>query len=271
MTTNPGGSSGIGLATVKLLLDSGAHLVVGDQTESPLQHANLSFLKTNVALWTDLLALFKLANSQHGRIDHVFANAGITGRADYFESKVDEQGELLEPSHETLDINLRGMINTSYLGIHYMRNQTPAGGSIVCTASASSFQRFHAADYTTAKHGVLGFMRGTVANIKITGAPIRINSLAPSWTVTGMIPPGGVERMGAVTQPPEAVARNVALFMADEARQGQLVYSVGGRYYEIEEAKLLPLASEIIGKNDEEAALRRLVESFGQDSEPDKK
>lgn len=137
------------------------------------------------------------------------------------------------------------MINTSYLGLYYMRHQDPVGGSIVCTASAAAFQRFRVCDYTAAKHGVLGWMRGIVPNIQSANLPIRVNSISPSWTITGLVPQELVGVMDCEWQGPEAVARSVAILMADEGRQGQLIYSVGGRFHEIEESKFLPVARSI--------------------------
>ena len=98
--------------------------------------------------WSDLLALFKKTKEVHGRVDHVFANAGITNRADYLATDLDENGDLKEPSLESLDVNLKGAINTATLGIFYMRpEQQSGGGSIVITSSIASFQRFRAVDY----------------------------------------------------------------------------------------------------------------------------
>lgn len=77
-----GGSSGIGLAAIKLL-DVGASVVTGDLNFVPLEHANLAFVKADVTKWYDLKALFKHAKQPHGQIDHVFTNAGISNRANY--------------------------------------------------------------------------------------------------------------------------------------------------------------------------------------------
>jgi NAD(P)-dependent dehydrogenase (short-subunit alcohol dehydrogenase family) len=220
----------------------------------------LSFLATDTTSWASLLALFKHAKDQHGRIDHVFSNAGISGRANYLSETFDSNGELEEPTTLTYDIDLRGMINTSYLGLYYMRHQELAGGSIVCTASAAAFQRFRVTDYTAAKHGVLGWMRGIVPNIQTAGLSIRVNAISPSWTMTGLIPPEVVEATKELCewQGAEVVARNVAFLMADESRQGQLIYSVGGRYMEIEEARLLVAAREVVGENDEDRVIAKL-------------
>lgn len=245
-----GGSSGIGLATAQILLDNGAKVVVGDVNESPLTHDNLVFVRTDVTSWSELKNLFKTAHDKHARVDHVFSNAGISGRANYLESHFDSDGELLEPTQQTFDINLRGMINTSYLGLHYMRTQDPPGGSIVCTASASAFQRFGVTDYTSAKHGVFGFMRGMVPNLMTYQIPIRINAIGPNWTASGLVPKETCHAAGVPTQSADVVGRQVAYLMADESRQGQFIWSEQGKFFEIEEAVLLPAAAKLTGWDD---------------------
>lgn len=151
------------------------------------------------------------------------------------------------------------MINTSYLGLYHFRHQEPPGGSIVCTASAAAFQRFRVTDYTTAKHGVLGWMRGMIPNIKEFDLPIRINAISPSWTLTGLVPEDVVDKLDAEWQSPLVVARSVALLMADERRQGQLIYSWAGRYMEVEEAVFLPAVKPLVGKQDEDEVIAKLM------------
>ncbi|KAF2103454.1 NAD(P)-binding protein [Rhizodiscina lignyota] len=245
-----GASSGIGLATVKLLLEHGAFVTAGDLNAIPLEHTNLSFTITDVTSWKSLTSLFKHAVQHRPIIDHVFANAGIGARADYLAENLDENGDLLEPTYATLDVNLRGMLNTSTLGVHYMRKLASESNSVVVTASASSFQRFRTVDYTTAKHGVLGFMRGMVPLMKAAGVPIRMNAIAPSWTATGLVPDFVLQKAGAALQYPEPVARSVALLMADSGRNGQLIYSSEGRFKEVEDAVLLKCVKEIIGEEE---------------------
>lgn len=241
-------------------MELGANVVVGDQQPTPITHKGLTFLETNVTSWPSLLALFKKAIELHGQVNHVFANAGIGGfRADYFASSLDETtGELLEPSSLTYDVNLKAVINTAYIGMHHMRQQqqqgTSAGGSIVLTASASSFQRFRNVDYATAKHGVVGFMRGLVPVLVTQDSPIRVNCIAPTFTHTGLVSRDDFRAMGIehLLQEPIAVAQSTAILMADAARQGQVVYSAGGRLFEIEESRLLPVVADIVGEYSEE-------------------
>lgn len=274
ITHHAGGSSGIGLATTSLLLKLGAAVVVGDINPPPpqkqQQNEKLSFVRTDVSNWTDLVNLFKHAKDRHHRVDHVFANASISSRANYLEDHfAPDTGELLEPSPTTLDINLRGVINTAYLGMHYMRTQTPPGGSVVLTASASSFQRFRVTDYTTAKHGVLGFMRGLLPALDAAELPIRVNALAPDWTATGIIPPQLVGILGDQIQGPEVVAEAAALCMVDQARQGQLIYSRGGVHREVEEGVLMPAGREIVGKGrqGDDAMLERMMRELMREME----
>ncbi|EGU72735.1 hypothetical protein FOXB_16757, partial [Fusarium oxysporum f. sp. conglutinans Fo5176] len=77
-----GGSSGIGLATVELLLSLGASVVCGD-VQAPQKDlgGTYTFIKTDVSIWRDLVALFNNTKKIYGRIDHVFANAGVGPRA----------------------------------------------------------------------------------------------------------------------------------------------------------------------------------------------
>lgn len=69
-----GGSSGIGLATTKLLVSNGAKVVVGDLNECPVKE--VVYQKVDVRDWKSQLALFKKAIETYGQIDHAFANAG---------------------------------------------------------------------------------------------------------------------------------------------------------------------------------------------------
>lgn len=239
--TSPGGSSGIGLATAELLLEHGAHVVIGDLSPPKISHPALTYQQTDVTSWIDLSNLFAEAKRTHSTIDHVFANAGIAGRADYLAATLDKAGNLLEPTGLTYDVNLRAAINTATLAIHHMRHQ-PTGGSIVITASASSFQPMCSPDYTASKHAILGFVRGMKSSLRLAGIPIRINAITPSWTETALFPRELIVAAGGVIQAAAEVAPSAALLMVDQERTGQVIYSEAGRMWEIEDAVLLPAA-----------------------------
>ncbi|KAK5999810.1 hypothetical protein QM012_005216 [Aureobasidium pullulans] len=251
-----GGSSGIGLATTKLLLSLGAKVVNGDMNP-PLSDPSLSssdsytYIRTNVVNWSELVSLFKTTLDQHGHIDHVFANAGMRPSTSYVALEEDSNGNPLEPSHLTLDVNLKGVINTASLGLHYMQKQAPpqkGNHSIVLTASPSAYHRFRAADYGVSKHGVLGLLRG-LAPVTSPHLPIRVNALCPGWTATALVTQAHYTGLNVNLTTSENVARAAVLLMADESRHGQMVLSVGDRYREVEEAVLLKaMTSEVRGQ-----------------------
>ena len=239
--TVSGGSSGIGLATAELLLKHGAIVVIGDLNLPTISHPSLTFHRTDVTSWSELSNLFKEAKRNHSTIDHVFANAGITGRADYLGENLDEQGDLLEPSFLNFDINLRAVVNTATLAIHHMRHQ-PNGGDVVMTGSAASFQPLGSPAYNSSKHGVLGFMRGLKSSLQLAGIPVRVNTITPTWTETALFPREMITSAGGAMQTSADVAPSAALLMVDRSRNGQVIYSEESRLWEIEEALLLPTA-----------------------------
>ncbi|KKY20357.1 putative short-chain dehydrogenase reductase sdr [Diplodia seriata] len=241
-----GGSSGIGLATVSLALEHGAKVVIGDLNPPPpevREHASSTFVPLDVTSWAALSEIFEKAVEQHGRIDHVFANAGVAPRTTLLEDKLDSNGKLQEPDYSVIDINLKSVLSTTALALHHMRKQQPPGGSIVLTASASSYQRFPSVDYTTAKHGVLGLLRSLSPTLSKTpsssaaadrtgtgtGTPlsqhIRVNAIAPQWTATGIVPGDAIRAAGAYCMPAAAPARSALYLMASGARSGELVFS----------------------------------------------
>ncbi|CAI7677576.1 unnamed protein product [Penicillium manginii] len=255
-----GGSSGIGRSTAQLCLNLGATVVVGDLNapDPELENAEkFKFLNVNVTDWENLRSMFDEANKLFGRIDHVFANAGVGPTTDFLDVTLDESGQLEPPNLRTIDINLLGPIYTARLASAYMSelaSQRPegAGGSIVLAASASSFQNFSAGDYTIAKHGVLGMIRGMGSNLQEKG--LRLNAIAPSWTATGIVPGDILKSLNAGVQSPEVVAQSVVLLFADPDRHGEVIYSWEGHYREVNKTDggLLASAKAILENGDNE-------------------
>lgn len=101
-------------------------------------------------------------------------------------------------------------------------------------------------------------MRGLAGHL-YPKLPIRINSIAPSWTATGLVPIDLCKAAGVPVQSAEVVGRSVALLMADGSRNQQLIYSVSGVYTEIE-TDLLKAADTIRPKpKSEEEDLQSLL------------
>ncbi|UPX20789.1 uncharacterized protein EKO05_0011009 [Ascochyta rabiei] len=274
-----GGSSGIGLATVELLTSLGATVVSAD-IQPPPKAGSFVFVQTDVSQWSSLTALFQSAIAAHGRIDFVFANAGIGPRANYLALETDAAGELQEPNRATLDVNLNSVINTATLAVHYMKSQKE-GGSIVLMGSSTSLHPVRAIDYgtspasppdlmlgdqnltqhpATAKSGVLGFGRGLSVLLSAASLPIRVNSLAPSWTATQVLP-DLADLLKAVdydAQPTAVVAKAAAYLMVDGKRHGDVVFVCEGKFKEIEKAILAPAYDKVRGSgpSDDEVLAR---------------
>ncbi|CAO2653561.1 Nn.00g029720.m01.CDS01 [Neocucurbitaria sp. VM-36] len=229
-----GASSGIGLATLRRIITQGGKVFASDLNPLPEPEASsVPFMKTNVASWKEQVDMFKAAEKEFGKIDHVFANAGISARVSLMEEDVDENGDLLPPKLDTFNVNLIGCVYTVKLGIYYLK-KNPNGGSIVVTASASSFMRFPATDYTTTKHAVLGLVRSLHGHL-YPKLPIRINAIAPSWTNTGIVPPHILAALGEGNfQSADVVGRSVTVLMASQQRHGELIYSDRGKFLELE-------------------------------------
>lgn len=73
---------------------------------------------------------------------------GVGARTRFIDDEIDPtDGELKAPDLSCVETNLLSVISTVKLAVHHMRKQE-TGGSIVLTASVSSWSRFKAVDYS---------------------------------------------------------------------------------------------------------------------------
>jgi NAD(P)-dependent dehydrogenase (short-subunit alcohol dehydrogenase family) len=251
---------------VDLCLKYGAFVVASDinpPVDDFEETDKFKFVKADVASWESLRDAFVQAEKWFGRIDHVFANAGVATTTFFLEGELDANGELAPPNMRTININLIGVLHTVHLAAHYIQKHATHRaegelGSIVVTASTSSFQNFSAGDYTITKHGILGIIRGLGYQIE---GKVRLNAVAPSWTATGMIPSEFIESLGVGVQAPEVVAKSVALLFTDQKRHAEVIYSWDGKYQEVNKAKggLLDASDELLENAcNEETVMRQL-------------
>ena len=154
-----GGSTGIGRATAIRCAADGAKVVVADinTVEAPATveaiikaGGDATFVKTNVAVASEVQALIAATVKAYGRLDGAFNNAGIEG----------EFSSILKLSEETFDrtiaVNLKGVWLCIKYQIEQMMNQG-SGGSIVSTASVAGLIGSRGASaYCASKHGVIG-------------------------------------------------------------------------------------------------------------------
>jgi NAD(P)-dependent dehydrogenase (short-subunit alcohol dehydrogenase family) len=118
-----------------------------------------------------------------GRVDCVFANAGIHHRAESF---VDLS---TESYHALLNVNLHGAFYTLREGAKHMRERAQAGdpgGSLVACGSLSMFHGLQGMEHYAAAKGALAAMIKGLA-VELGQYGVRANMLAPGFILTGFI------------------------------------------------------------------------------------
>lgn len=157
---------------------------------------NATFHASDVTSYTSLSKIFQTIFTKERRIDFVFANAGIAEHADFFSEKTSESNSAddtppPEPTglHALVDINLKSVISTSSLALHYMR-KTPANPhkSLIMTASCGGlYPSYYSPIYTATKHGVIGFARAIAPYYFHKGGGIRVNAICPGTVKTNLL------------------------------------------------------------------------------------
>lgn len=88
--------------------------------------------------WPSLSSAFDAAFRQEdGRLDFVFANAGIVEKGDFYERRDVTHGPPPDPKDMSIEINLKGVIATSYLTQHYFRANRDGGKGAVLVMTSS--------------------------------------------------------------------------------------------------------------------------------------
>ncbi|MFE9602479.1 mycofactocin-coupled SDR family oxidoreductase [Streptomyces hokutonensis] len=123
---------------------------------------------------------------QLGRLDFVVANAGISAA----QFKMTTLEEDIQAWNDVIDVNLTGVWHTCQAAIPYLLAGN-RGGSIILIGSTAGLRGVGAGPYTTAKHGVVGIMRG-LAN-ELAEDNIRVNVVHPTAVNTLMATNPGME------------------------------------------------------------------------------
>ena len=220
-----GGNSGIGLATAKLLSSQGAHLVITGRDEAKLEEARKQLgdsamgIRADVAKPGDLDRLYADIAQRFGRIDVLFANAGIAPFAP-IESVTQEHFDTL------FDVNVRGLYFTVQKALPLLSN----GASVVLNASVVAQSGIpNTSVYSATKAAVRSFGRTFAAELAPRG--IRVNVVSPGlietpfWEKVGL----SAEELDAFGEQvvgqtplrragrPEEIAATVAFLSSDEA------------------------------------------------------
>lgn len=176
-----GGTSGIGLATARRFLDGGWAVAVVGTTQEKLDRLDLEgdllARRVDVSRQDQVVDLVRAVEERWGRLDAVFANAGINGVwAPLGDLELDEW-------ERTLSVNLTGTFLTVKHSLPLLRKS--GGGSIVVTSSVNGTRMFSntgATAYACSKGAQAVFTRMVAPELAPDG--IRINTICPGWVDT---------------------------------------------------------------------------------------
>ena len=168
-----GGNSGIGLATAKQFVNEGAYVFITGRREAELAAAkkqigkNVTAIKGDVSNLDDLDRLFAQIKKEKGRIDIVFANAGVSRYAPI--------GTITEDFFDSIfDINVKGVLFTVQKALPLLRD----GGSIILNASIVGSKGLSSNSvYSATKAAVRSFARTWTTDLK--DRRIRVNAISP--------------------------------------------------------------------------------------------
>jgi len=168
-----GGNSGIGLATAKLFVSEGAYVFITGRRDPELAAAvkeigrNVSGIQGDVSNLGDLDRLFARIKREKGRLDIVFANAGVATYAPF--------GKITEEHYDSIfDINVKGLLFTVQKALPLM----PDGASIILNASIVASKGLPANSvYSATKAAVRSFARTWTTDLK--DRRIRVNAVSP--------------------------------------------------------------------------------------------
>lgn len=173
-----GGNSGIGFATAKLFVEEGAYVYITGRREQELASAvkkigkNVTGVQADVTNLKDLDRLFAQIKKEKGRLDIVFANAGIA---------------MLSPLEKVTEEHYDSIFNTNVKGLLFTVQKAlplmPDGSSIILNASivASKALGINSV-YSATKAAVRSFARTWSLDLK--DRHIRVNAVSPGFIDT---------------------------------------------------------------------------------------
>jgi NAD(P)-dependent dehydrogenase (short-subunit alcohol dehydrogenase family) len=168
-----GGNGGIGLATAKRFVAEGAYVFITGRREGELAAAvkdigrNVTAIQGDVSNLDDLDRLFGQIKREKGKLNIVFANAGI--------AKYAPVGAITEELYDSIfNINVKGLLFTVQKALPLM----PDGAAIVLNASIVASKGLSANSiYSATKAAVRSFARTWTTDLK--ARRIRVNAVSP--------------------------------------------------------------------------------------------
>ena len=168
-----GGNSGIGLATAKQFVNEGAYVFITGRREAELDAAakemgkNVTAVQGDVSNLDDLDRLFVQIKKEKGKLDILFANAGVARYA--------QLGTITEEFYDSIfNINVKGLLFTVQKALPLL----PDGASIILNASIVASKGLSSNSvYSATKAAVRSFARTWTTDLK--HRRIRVNAVSP--------------------------------------------------------------------------------------------
>ncbi|MFM9226545.1 MAG: SDR family NAD(P)-dependent oxidoreductase, partial [Actinomycetota bacterium] len=116
-----------------------------------------------------------------GKVDAVFANAGVGGRAESFATMTDEEW------HRVMRVNLDGAFYTAQEAVRHMVPRGEGGSLVFTTSGSAYFGQQRGQHYGASKAGMISMMRAIAVEHARHG--IRSNAVLPGWIESEMTAP----------------------------------------------------------------------------------
>ncbi len=183
-----GAGSGIGRAASLLFTKEGARLIAVDRADGVKDTVDMvrkaggtaEAVQADAGSEKDVIAYVDKALSAYGKLDAIWANAGVSG------GLVPLAEQTVEHWQEVLRINLIGPFLAIKHSMPHMIKQK--SGAIVCTASVAGLKSGASGHpYGASKAGVISLVQITAYSL--TGTGVRINAVCPGLIETGMTKP----------------------------------------------------------------------------------
>src|SRR6185503_149080 len=188
-----GAASGLGLAYAEVLADNGAHVTLVDIDAVGLERAAMKFRQAgcevhhaalDVADTRALREAIDAAARRYGRLDVVFANAGMSAGPGYLTETGQIGNVKLEEWRRVLDVNLTAVFATVQAAAAHMKAQK--SGRIIVTASIAGLRAETPVGYAYAatKAAVINLVRQ--AAMELASYNVLVNAIAPGPFLTNI-------------------------------------------------------------------------------------